>query len=60
MHECYYVKGMTTENCCYKKLLKAKAMTSKQVPSLFFLQRHVQICTEYFKFSKIISLLYSS
>ena len=30
---------MTTENCCYKKLLKAKLPTSKDVPSLLYLQR---------------------
>ena len=54
---------MATENCYYKKLLKARLITSKQVPSLLFLQRYVQpqyICTEHFKFSKVISLMYSS
>ena len=33
---------MATENCYYKKLLKAKLTTSKDVPSLLFLQRYVQ------------------
>ena len=54
---------MATENCYYKKLLKAKLTTSKDVPSLLFLQRYVQpqlICTEHVKFSKVISLLHSS
>ena len=54
---------MTTKNCYYQKLLKAKLTTRKHVPSLLFLQRYVQpqeICTEHFKFSKIISLLHSS
>ena len=54
---------MTAKNCYYQKLLKAKLTTTKHVPSLIFLQRYVQpqeICTEHFKFSKIISLLHSS
>ena len=45
-----------------KKLLKAKLITSKQVPSLLFLQRYAQphnFCTEHFKFSNLISLLHS-
>ena len=51
------------KTCYYKKLLKAKLTNSKDVPSLLFLQRHVQpqkICTEHVKFSKVISLLHSS
>ena len=54
---------MTTKNCYYPKLLKAKLTTAKDVPSLLFLQRYVQpqeICTEHFKFSNVISLLHSS
>ena len=51
---------MATKNCYYKKLLKPKLTTSKDVPSLFFLQRYVQLCTELVKFSKVISLLHSS
>ena len=54
---------MATENCYYKKLLKAKLTTSKDIASLLFLQRYVQpqlICTEHGKFSKVISLLHSS
>ena len=33
---------MATENCYYRKLLKVKLTTSKQVYSLLFLQRYVQ------------------
>ena len=33
---------MATENCYYKKLLKAKLTTSKDIPLLLFLQRYVQ------------------
>ena len=33
---------MATENCYYKKLLKAKRTTSKNVALLLFLQRYVQ------------------
>ena len=33
---------MATENCYYKKLLKAKLTTSKDIPSVLFLQRYVQ------------------
>ena len=56
---------MTTKNCYYPKLLKAKLTTTKDVPSpsLLFLQRYVklqEICTEHFKFSNVISLLHSS
>ena len=59
----FWKTWMATENCYYKKLLKAKLTTSKDVPSLLFLQRYVQpqlICTEHVKFSKVISLLHSS
>ena len=34
--------GMETEHCYYKKFLKAKLITSRQVPSLLFLKRYVQ------------------
>ena len=59
----FWKTWIATENCCYKKLLKEKLTTSKDVPSLLFLQRYVQpqsICTEHVKFSKVMSLLPSS
>ena len=45
---------VATENCYYKKLLKARLTTPKHVPKSL-----PQICTEHFKFSKVISLLHS-
>ena len=54
---------IATENCYYKKWLKAKLPTSRDVPSLLYLQRYVQpqwICNQHVKFSKAISLLHSS
>ena len=33
---------MATENCCSKKLLKAKLTTAMHVSSLLFLQRYVE------------------
>ena len=42
MHEYRSAKHEATENCYYKKLLKAKLTTSKDIPSVLFLQRYVQ------------------